>query len=589
MAFDGVTLSAVLAECKSKLLSGRITKIQQPEKEEIMLVIKKEKETSRLMMTADATLPLIYLAEDNKPSPMTAPNFCMLLREYIGGGKIVGITQPGFERIADFEIEHLNEMGDVESIHLKFELMGRHSNIILVGRDNRILDAIKHIPADVSSVRLVLPGQEYEMPPAQDKKEPFAYQERAEFDKLFLENVAVGKLFSMKVTGFSKQTGQELAARLGLDERREASSLSQDERDALYKEYQKLLHAILTGKFEATIMSEDGIPKEYAAYPSARFPKENQKSYDSMSKLLKAFYEEREKANMIRQKSGDLRRVLDHAVERTAKKLNLQENQLASTEDRDDFRIYGELLNTYGYGLKGGEKSLTCLNYYTNEDVEIPLDPTKSASENSKRYFAKYNKKKRTYEALTKLTEETREELAYLESAKHALSMADSEADLKELRKELIAAGEIKTVVKSLKEERRNKRQGETKAKPLHYVTEDGYDLYVGKNNLQNDTLTFTLADGHDMWFHAKQVPGSHVIAKRHGKEEFPDHVYEAAAALAAYYSSSSNAKKVEIDYTERKNLKKPPAAKPGYVIYHTNYSMVAEADINRFGLTQVE
>jgi predicted ribosome quality control (RQC) complex YloA/Tae2 family protein len=267
-------------------------------------------------------------------------------------------------------------------------------------------------------------------------------------------------------------------------------------------------------------------------------------------------------------------------VERTAKKLDLQRNQMKDTEDKDKYKVYGELLNTYGYSLEKDAKELTCTNYYDGSEITIPIPEGCDAREASQKYFEKYNKKKRTKEALTTLLETTKAELDYLLSVKHSLDIAEAEEDVNAIKEELVKSGIIAG---------KGGKKGEKtskKSKPRHFVTEDGFDIYVGRNNIQNDYLTFKVANGNDMWFHAKKMPGSHVIVKRKGEEELPDHIYEIAAAAAAFFSSGKENPKVEIDYTERKNLKKPPAANLGYVIYHTNYSMSVVPSISQ--LTEV-
>ncbi|MGN0395020.1 MAG: NFACT family protein, partial [Coprococcus sp.] len=295
---------------------------------------------------------------------------------------------------------------------------------------------------------------------------------------------------------------------------------------------------------------------------------------DDISSVLDEYFYRKSEVTRIRQKSSDLRRIVATAIERTSKKYDLQMKQLSDTENREKYKVYGELINTYGYNVKQGEKSFVALNYYTNENITIPLDSTMPVMDNAKKYFEKYNKQKRTYEALSKLTVETKEELEHLLSVQAFLDMAIDENSLAEVKEELVICGYIKGRY-GKKGERRK-----IKDKPLHFVSSDGFHIYVGKNNLQNDELTFKYANGGDMWFHAKKMPGSHVIVKRMGNEELPDSTYEEAGRLAAYYSSGRTNPKVEIDYTERRNLKKPTGAKPGFVIYHTNYSMVTEPDI---------
>ena len=299
------------------------------------------------------------------------------------------------------------------------------------------------------------------------------------------------------------------------------------------------------------------------------------KVFPSMSPVIEEYYQAKSVVTRIRQRSTDLRKIVNNAIERTAKKYDLQRSQLKDTEKRDKYKVYGELLTAYGYSCKPGDKEITCENYYDGSMLTISLDPAQSAMENAKRYFNKYNKLKRTYEALMELTVESKEELDYLLSVQNSLEIAKTENDLQEIKQELVESGYVRGRFD------RNKQKKQVKAKPLHYISSDGYHMYVGKNNFQNEELTFKFAEGNDLWFHAKQMPGSHVIVKTNGETEIPDRTYEEAARLAAYYSTGKEAPKVEIDYTTKKNLKKPPKAKPGFVIYHTNYSMSIEPDIH--------
>ena len=292
-----------------------------------------------------------------------------------------------------------------------------------------------------------------------------------------------------------------------------------------------------------------------------------------MSALLEAYYAEKSSVTRIRQKSSDLRRIVSTALERNIKKYDLQLRQMKDTEKKDTFRVYGELLNTYGYEAAPGAKSLEALNYYTGETVTIPLDPSFSATENAKKYFEKYGKMKRTYEALSELTREVKSEIDHLETISASLEIAQQEEDLTQIKEELIESGYIR-------------RKGGTKkqkitSRPFHYISSDGFHIYVGKNNYQNDELTFRLASGNDWWFHAKKLPGSHVIVKLDGADELPDRTFEEAARLAAYYSRGRDQEKVEIDYIQKKHIKKPGGARPGFVVYYTNYSMSIDSDIS--------
>ncbi|NLL80209.1 MAG: fibronectin/fibrinogen-binding protein [Clostridiales bacterium] len=574
MAFDGITVSALVHELNEHLLDGRIYKIAQPEADELLFTIKKNKDQHRLLLSASASLPLVYLTAQNKPSPMTAPNFCMLLRKHIQNGRIVRIYQPGLERVIHFEIEHLNELGDLCTKVLTIELMGKHSNIIFCNEENIIIDSIKHVSGMVSTVREVLPGRKYFIPQTQEKTDPLTAK-REDFDTIFQKGMPLYKALYTSFTGFSPALSQELCFLAGLDGDRSAVSLSDTEKQNCFLSFEVLQMAVKTGSYAPCIVYEAGAPAEFSALPLTRYAEENTRHFSSISEVLETYYAEKNMVTRIRQKSVDLRKIVQTALERNVKKYDLQLRQMKDTEKRDKYRIYGELLNTYGYSAAPGARSLEAVNYYTNEPVTIPLDPTLTASENAKKYFDKYNKLKRTYEALSELTVEVKAEIDHLESIASALDIALQESDLVQIKEELIESGYMKR-----KGGFKNQKREKITSKPFHYVSSDGYDIYVGKNNFQNDELTFKFATGGDWWFHAKGMPGSHVVVKSRGGE-LPDRTFEEAGRLAAYYSKGRNQEKVEIDYVEKKHVKKPNGAKPGFVVYYTNYSLMIDSDIS--------
>ena len=585
MAFDGITIAAVTKELKDSLLGGRIYKIAQPEADELLLTIKTtDGGQKRLLLSANASLPLIYLTQTNKPSPMTAPGFCMLLRKHLQNGRIIDITQPGLERIVHLHIEHLNEMGDLCHKQLIIEVMGKHSNIIFTDDTDMIIDSIKHISGMISSVREVLPGRTYFIPTTQDKKNPLALSPDSFKQTMTAGNMPIYKALYSFYTGISPVIAQELCHLAGIDGDFSTAVFTQSDNGSLmlsrlYDVFSSMMEKVKLGDFEPVIAYENGTPAEYAAFPLSGYSKDALKPFSSISTLLEQYYAEKDAITRIRQKSADLRRIVQTALERNIKKYDLQLKQMADTEKKDKYRIYGELLNTYGYGLAPGTKSMEALNYYTNEMITIPLDPLLSASENAKKYFDKYSKLKRTYEALSTLTAQVKEEIDHLESIQAALDLALLEEDLAQIKDEMIVSGYI------------HRRSGNTKkikftSKPFHYLSSDGFHIYVGKNNYQNDELTFQLASGNDWWFHAKGIPSSHVVVKTEGNE-LPDSTFEDAARLAAFYSKGRGQDKVEIDYTEKRNVKKPAGGKPGFVIYHTNYSMMIDTDISH--LKQIE
>ena len=575
MAFDGIVIANLVKDLNDKIVSGRISKIAQPEKDELLLTIKGNRENFRLLISANASLPLLYFTETNKPSPLTAPNFCMLLRKHIANGRIVSVSQPGLERIVRIEIEHLDEMGDLKRKFLIVELMGKHSNIIFCDDENKILDSIKHISAQVSSVREVLPGREYFIPHAGEKKDPLTITEE-EFKELIGKTPQnLSKALYTDLTGLSPTVSAELCHLASLDGDISAKDFSDSELTHLYHAFTWIMDDVRQGNFTPNIIYQKEKPVEFASIPLSMFSGGDYRSvsFPSISALLERYYAERNTVSRIHQKSTDLRKILTNSLERSYKKRDLQQKQLKDTEKREKFRIYGELLNTYGYGIQEGEKSFRCLNYYDNTEITIPLDPTLSAQENAVRYFDKYNKQKRTFEATSRQLEQTEAEIEHLESISTFLDIARKEEDLAQIKEELTEYGYIKRHFSG------GKKPKKAVSRPFHYLSSDGFHIYVGKNNYQNEELTFKLASGNDWWFHAKGIPGSHVIVKTEGKE-LPDRVFEEAGALAAYYSRGRGQDKVEIDYIQKKNLKKVPGAAPGFVVYHTNYSLVAAPEI---------
>ena len=579
MAFDGITIANIVTELNQNITGGKINKIAQPENDELIITIKNQRKQYRLFLSASASLPLIYLTETNKPSPLTAPNFCMLLRKHIGSGKIIAIEQPGMERIIRFTIEHLNELGDLCTKYLIVEIMGKHSNIIFCNEEDQIIDSIKHVSAHMSSVREVLPGRPYFIPETQSKLNPFVLTEEIFQEKIFPRPVNVAKAIYTSITGISPLMAEEVCYRAGIDGGIPTDGLEDVERVHLAHTLLRMVDDIRDGHFEPNIIYKGKEPVEFACFPLSQYQDYRAVSYPSIFPVLETYYAEKNIVTKMRQKTVDLRKIVQNALERNVKKYQLQQKQLKDTEKKEKYRVWGELLNTYGYEVEPGAKSMEALNYYTNEMIQIPLDETMTPQENAKKYFDKYSKLKRTKEALDTLLQETGDEIKHLESIAASLDIASSEEDLVQIKEEMMEYGYVK-----------RKNTGGKKVKvtsrPYHYISSDGYDIYVGKNNFQNDELSFKFASGNDWWFHAKGQPGSHVIVKSKN-EELPDRTFEEAGKLAAYYSKGRQAPKVEIDYTQKKNLRKPTGGKPGFVVYYTNYSLLIEPDIT--GLQQIQ
>lgn len=578
MAFDGITVAALVQELRDNLTGGRIAKIAQPEPDELLLTIKTPAGQRKLYISASASLPLIYLTDENKLSPMTAPNFCMLLRKHIGNGRITSISQPKLERIISLHIEHLNELGDLCEKKLIIEIMGKHSNIIFCDDKDMILDSIKHVSAQMSSVREVLPGRTYFIPDTMEKSDPLSVDVSSFMEILRLKPVPLGKAIYTSFTGISPVIAEDICFLAGLDSQLPASELDEDTLLHLFRQFSYYMDDIRGCHFHPCIYYDGTSPKDFGAVTLSHFSNYTKQEFTSISEVLNTYYATKNTLTRIRQKSADLRHVVQTALERNRKKYDLQKKQLRDTENREKYKVYGELIHTYGYNLAPNSRELTALNYYTNEEITIPLDPTLTPAENAQKYFNKYNKQKRTFEALTELIQETADDIHYLESISNALDIALTEADLIQIKEELMQTGYVRR--------KYTKKKEKITSRPMHYISSDGYHMYVGKNNLQNEELTFSFANGNDWWFHAKGAPGSHVIVKT-GGDELPDRTFEEAGRLAAYYSKNRGSDKVEIDYVEKKHVKKPNGSKPGFVVYYTNYSLVIDSDISNIKTVQ--
>ncbi len=631
MAFDGIAVSAVVKELNEQLSGGRITKIAQPEKEEIVLTVKKDAESLRLFVNASAGMPSIYFTPENKPSPMTAPNFCMVLRKHLQGGRILEVTEPGLERVVRIAVEHLDEMGDLCKRILVFELMGKHSNLILIDEKDIIIDSLKHVSALVSSVREVLPGRTYFIPKTEEKADPKLLMQsgqtagnnaadtgalqtenrtnsnslRVAYDSAMEKPLPVFKRIYTFFTGLSPQVAMELCNAAGVDGERDFTA--PEEKEKLYQTFFEYMKKVEDGDFSPAILYENDRIRDFETVDLSACEK---RRFESVSEMLYTYYHDKNKADVMRSKSADLKKHIQTILERDYKKLDIQKKQQSDAEKLDKYKIYGELLTAYAYQLNDGEKSVKVLNYYDNSEVSIPLDENKSIRENASRYYEKYNKCKRTLEALKEQIAENEEEIGYLESILTYIGISGSEEELLQIRRELAERGFVKRIYMIIpgsgsgnggsrkgKENKKNAsgkgpvRQG--KVRPLHYLTEDGYDIYVGKNNYQNEMVTFEIATGNDWWFHAKGVPGAHVVVKcsfANQAEEWdmPDEIFELAGALAAVNSRNKEMEKVEIDYLRKKNIKRPNNAAPGFVVYYTNYSLVAKTDLSGYSFKQV-
>ena len=361
MAFDGITIANIVHDLNNTILGGRLYKIAEPENDELLLTIKANSGQYRLVLSANASLPLAYMTKDNKPSPQLAPNFVMFLRKHINNGRIISITQPAFERIIDIEIEHLDELGDLCRKHLITEFMGKHSNIILCDDNNTILDSIKHVSAQISSVREVLPGREYFIPNTSNKHNPMNMDFNTFNENILSQPKTTAKALSSAYTGISTCISEEVCHRAHIDSAKPANCLSSAESIALFEAFKSIIDDVANGSFSPNIVYDNGAPADFAAISLTMYDKSE--SYTSISECLIGYYHEKEVRTRIHQKSTDIRRIITTHLERSYKKLDIQEKQLKDTEKRDKYRVYGELINTYGYNIESGAKSFTALNY----------------------------------------------------------------------------------------------------------------------------------------------------------------------------------------------------------------------------------
>ncbi len=598
MAFDGMTVAGIRAELDQALTGGRIYKIAQTDKNELVLTIRPAAERGggqvRLYLSADPSLPLAYLTRQSRQAPLQAPAFCMLLRKHLQNGRIVSITQPGLERILRLQVEHRNEMGDLCTHTLVIEIMGKHSNLIFLDDRETIVDSIRHVSSLVSSVREVLPGRPYFIPDTQSKRDPLKETREGFLGALADGHTEVSRLLVRTYTGISPVIGQEIALRAALSQDRSAALLSDADKESLWDQFRQMMQHVSDGVFSPVMYcrasegQSAGAPVEFSMVPLEQYADCQEIPYDSPSALLEDFYAKKNLYTRIRQRSADLRHIVQTILERDVHKYDLQCRQIKDTEKRDKFKVYGELLNAYGYSVPQGAKSCEVDNYYTGQKLTIPLDPTLTPQQNAQKYFDRYARMKRTNEALTRLTAEVRAEIDHLRSIQNALAFSTTDGDLSQIRREMEESGFLRRrYTGQIKGQGRNgAKKGRARApqsRPLHYRSSDGFDIYVGKNNTQNDEITFHLAEPRDIWFHANDMPGSHVLLRTGGRsfDEIPDRAFEEAAALAAYYSSGREQGKVEIDYLERRNVKKPSGAAPGFVVYYTNYSILAKTDIS--------
>lgn len=561
MSMDGLSLYSAMNELNKRLAGGKIDKIQQTDKEELLLMVRSLGQTYRLLINASAADNRVQLTELKKQAPSEAPMFCMLLRKRIAGGKIVRFEQERLDRVLKISIETYNDLGDLSVFALYCELMGKHSNIILVNEKGVIVDAIKHVGLGMSSVRFVMPGLEYSAPPAQDKQDP-SVAAAADFSAaLSMAGMSIAKALSNAFFGLSPAVAAQLVARY--TDKTECTQLSEAEREELAERLAAFYADMAQGKEKASAVL-NALGETEAVYPFA-ISGSGIKLYDSIGEALDSLYINNDRREWAKRHGASARKVLQNNIERCEKKLALYADALNSGEQMEKCRLYGELLTANLHSLKSGTDTAAVDNYYADpvERIAIPLDRQLTPGENAQRYYKKYQKLKAARDMAIVQREQTLSELNYLEGQLDNLTKCTAENELSELIEELKEQGYIK------RDKGGKKKMKLAASKPMHFVSSTGADIYVGKNNRQNDELTLRFASPNDIWMHTKNIPGSHVIVK--GASEQDTATMTEAALLAAYYSRARGSENVAVDYTPRKYVKKPAGAKPGMVIYTTN------------------
>lgn len=578
MSLDGIFLNSIKNDLCNKLISGRVDKIYQPDKNEIMITIRNGGENHKLMMTAASSSPRLHTTNISRKNPEQPPMFCMLLRKHLTGAHVTDIKQINFDRILEITFECKDELETTVYKSLIIEIMGKHSNIIFVNTETRIvIDSIKRVAENVSSVRQIYPGIQYVIPPEQDKINPAETTKEVFFDTVRNSNdgLLIYNLFYKKFMGLSPFISREICYLADLNESTYIGELNDDQTEKLWVAFSQVMDKIKANDYSFDIYyDENSEQQEFYCIDIRHLENCEKKHYKNPGELLDDYYYAQDNRNKINQRVASLIKSMNTKIDRDRKKVEKQRNELLNAEDREKYKVYGELILANLHKTPENHK-LTAVNYYDPEqkEITIPLDPRLNLSQNSQKYFKRYNKLKKAEEELQKFIEASLKEIEYLENILYSIEACETIDDLDEIYKELITEGMMKRKSKI-------KKSKEYKLEFITYISSGGHEMLVGRNNLQNDMLTFKIGKKDDYWFHAKNMPGSHVIIRTNG-DQLTDDEYVEAAQIAAHYSKGKNSGSVEIDYTKKSNVKKPPNSKPGFVIYDTNYSMLVKPDIS--------
>lgn len=565
MPFDAVFLSAVADELRGGPVSCRVDKVQQPERDSVLLQLRGNGSAGKLLLSASGNHPRVHLTQQAYENPAQPPMFCMLLRKHLVGGRLSSITQPPMERLLDFAFDCTDELGEPTQKHLILELMGRNANLILTSGDGRILDCLRRVDFEMSAERQLLPGLYYRLPPTQDKRNPLQTDEAAL--AALLQRVEGQKRFDAWLLsafgGLSPLLCRELTYCIFSDVDIDIGTLSEEARRDAAGKLAAAFSQLADGEKTPVLLVKDELPWDFTCLPIAQYGDfVKMQTKESFSSLLDAFYAARDKDERMRQKTQALRKLLTNLQNRTARKLALQRKELEGTKDREQLRRRGDIVTSNLHAITRGQARLRAVDFYDPEmkEIEIPLNPALSPQQNAAKFYKDYQKAKTAERVLREQIEKGETELDYVQSVLETLARAESERDVQAIRQELSDGG-------YLREKTAKKRMKLPPAKPMRFVSSDGYTIYVGRNNQQNDLLTLKLAEKGDLWLHAQKIHGSHVIIACSGQTP-PDETVTEAMTLAAYYSQSRDGQNVPVDYTRVKNVKKPTGAKPGMVIY---------------------
>lgn len=591
MPLDAICLGAVTNELNQALAGCRVEKVYQPDRDEIVLQTRGQGGAKRLLLSIAAGAPRVHFIDAARENPAAPPMFCMLLRKHVQGAKIAAITQPAVERMLSIELDTTDEMGVPCQKKLICELMGKHSNVILCDGDGRILDALRRVDGDLSGKRQVLPGLFYRMPPAQDKHEPFALSGAgvAAAVRQADGEQTLDRYLLSQLLGFSPLLCRELSYRATGDAAARIGTLTDEQCEKLGQVFDDLMGFLREGRARPFLLSkaEDGAVFDFTFLPVTQYEGVMTVTQaESFSALLAAFFEKKGRAERMARRSADLHKTVVNARDRLARKLAAQQKELDATQNREQYKRMGDLITANLYQLEKGMNKAAVIDYYAEDcpEVEITLDVRLTPQQNAQRYFKMYNKAKTAENVLTEQIERGRADLEYLESVLVALGEAETERDLSQLREELTQTG-----VLSNKQTRNKKlRTKPVQAKPFHYRTSDGFEVFAGKNNLQNDLLTLKTAFKSDIWFHTQKIHGSHVILVTDGREPTNQAMTE-AAMIAAYHSKARQSSRVPVDYTPVRQVKKPAGAKPGMVIYHVYQTAYVTPDESTIEKLRVE